>query len=508
MSRVIPQATPRLIQKQSLVLTQELQLFLKLIQMNTVELREYLSEQLIENPTLEENEDETQTFDSLEAGLPSNTYEEDASSQDFQDFLARDEVYSQYVNFFKDYSDDEFPSWENRVSSGESLLDHLTWQLDLINLTDEERLIARIIIGNLNEDGYLEARLEDIASLCLAEERDNENPLIAKAQLEEKAVEEETVPDIQYLRKVEGVLQKLQRTLDPVGVCARDLKECLRIQLENLGFSEKDTPYVISQEYLEELGERNFHLISEKLGVPHEEVLNSFDIISSLEPKPGRPFYTREVEKHIVPDFYVYKVGDELQLQLNSDMPSLRVSQYYRNLIRKSSGLPNETRQYLKEKIDAAQRILKCLTEREDTIRRVVGEIIKAQRDFFEYGSEYIKPLRLKDIAESARVHESTVSRITSRRYISTPHGTIQLKALFSRRVETSHGGDVSFERLKSIIREIIMEEPEENPYSDEDISKILERRNIVVARRTIAKYRKILNIPSSSVRAKSKKTR
>ncbi|MEM4658910.1 MAG: RNA polymerase factor sigma-54 [Candidatus Methanosuratincola sp.] len=501
MSRVIPQTTPRLVQKQSLVLTQELQLFLKLIQMNTIELREYLSEQLIENPTLEENEDGGQSLDFPETGTSSNTDEEEVSTPDFQDFLARDEVYSQYVDFFKDYGDDELPSWENRVSSAESLLDHLTWQLDLLELTDEERSIAGIIIGNVNEDGYLEVGLEDIALYCLSEEAGKGNLPTSEA-----AAEGETVPDIQYLRKIEGVLQKLQRTLDPVGVCARNLKECLRIQLENLGFSDKDTPYVISQEYLEELGERNFHLIAEKLGVPYEEVLNSFDVISSLEPKPGRPFYTREVEKHIVPDFYVYKVGDELQLQLNGDLPSLRISQYYRNLIKKSSGLPSETKKYLREKIDAAQRILKCLNEREDTIRRVLGEILKAQRDFFEYGSEYIKPLRLKDVAESAKVHESTVSRITSRRYICTPQGTIQLKALFSRRVETSHGGDVSFERLKSIIREIIMEEPEDNPYSDEDISKILERRNIVVARRTIAKYRKLLNIPSSSDRAKTKK--
>ena len=163
--------------------------------------------------------------------------------------------------------------------------------------------------------------------------------------------------------------------------------------------------------------------------------------------------------------------------------------------------LPRDAKKYIREKLEAAQRIIKCLEERDATIRRVISEIVKVQRDFFEYGNAYIRPLRLKDIAQTVNVHESTVSRITSRRYIQTPQGTIELKSLFSRKIETSHGRELSFEKVKTIIKEIVANEPPESPYSDEDISKILERRNIKVARRTVAKYRKILNIPSSSER-------
>ena len=259
------------------------------------------------------------------------------------------------------------------------------------------------------------------------------------------------------------------------------------------------------ENHLEELDRNDLSNIVDKLGCSLEEVRHAFSVISSLEPRPGRPFYKKDSEKYIVPDFYVHKIGHELQVQLNRDFPKVRISSYYRSLLKKEKTLPPEAKQFLKEKIEAAQRIMKCLDEREAAVRKIITKIVEVQRDYFEHGRAYLKPLILKDVAQSVGVHESTVSRITSRRYIQTPQGTIELKSLFSRKIETSHGKEVSFEKVISMIKEIIAAELPESPYSDEDISKILERRSIKVARRTVAKYRKTLKIPSSSARANQK---
>jgi len=205
-----------------------------------------------------------------------------------------------------------------------------------------------------------------------------------------------------------------------------------------------------------------------------------------------------------VPDYFVYKVDKEYQIQLNRDIPKVRVSHYCRKLLKNRKKLTPETKKYIKEKLDSAQRIIKCIEEREAAVKKVVKKIVEKQKEFFEYGKEYIQPLKLKDIAhdKDVDVHESTVSRITSRRYISTPQGVFKLKSLFSRKIGTSDENNVSFEKLKSVLMEIIADESTDNPYSDEDISRILERRNIKIARRTVSKYRKILNIPSSAERA------
>lgn len=487
MASIGPKLTQTLTQKQSLILTQDLQLFLKLIQMNTLELKEYLDEQLIENPTLEVVEE--QNTDG-EVNENSNTTDESLPTDSDSNYT--DEDTSGFPEYFT-ATEDDLPPWENRVSSDLSLFDHLNWQLEMLDLPRDEIRIAALIIGNTNDDGYLDADVEDLARSYVLE-------LIENGDISEGVGDS---PDDLYVDKVNEVLNKLQCSLDPPGVCARDLNECLKIQALDLGVKYDGIEIQIIENYLEEVSERMLDEIAVSLGVTVQEVEQAASIIHSLEPKPGRPYYKKDTDKYIVPDFFVYKVGDEFQLQLNNDFPRLRVNMYYRNLIRKSANLPPEDRKYVREKIEAAKRIIKCLEERDETVRKVLSEIVRVQTDFFEFGNEYIRPLRLKDVAEKAKVHESTVSRITSKRYIYTPQGTIGLKSLFSRRIETSHGGDVSFEKLKSIIIDIISEETEGSPYSDEDISKILERRNIMVARRTVAKYRKILNIPSSSQRGK-----
>jgi RNA polymerase sigma-54 factor len=499
MSTNLSQTTSqRQVLQQRLILTQELQLFLKLIQMTTLELKDYLEEQLIENPTLEENEEPPDKSES------SSTEEEfDLGSLGTERLLGGGEDMPHYSSRELDANGEDEQPWESRVTSADSLNDHLEWQLEVSDLTPWEKEIASVIIGNTNEDGYLEIDIDEILELYLQEHgtlsgapADNGNGLHAELDEEE------------LRREIEEILAIVQTTFDPTGTCARSLSECLRIQALDLGYKEDGLEMRIIEGYLEELEDADVSKLAGELGCAPGEVKEALSVISSLEPRPGRPFYMKDTEKYIVPDFYVYRVGNELQVQLNRDFPKVRISSYYRSLLKKEKSLPPEAKQFIKEKIEAAQRIMKCLDEREVAVKKIISKIVDVQRDFFEHGKDYIKPLILKDVAQSVGVHESTVSRITSRRYIQTPQGTIELKSLFSRKIETSHGKEVSFERVKSMIREIVAEELPDSPYSDEDISKILERKNVKVARRTVAKYRKALKIPSSSARAGAGKKR
>lgn len=485
--------------QQRLILTQELQLFLKLIQMTTLELKEYLEQELVENPALEEEpgEKDAEDVDS----------KEDFNLKPFEDsfLVGGNQGLPSFKESFEE-GEEETP-WESRVSEVQSLLDHLKWQLSLSDFSSEEKQIASLIIGNTNEDGYLETDPEEIALLLIKQNHE----LNSSAETENASEREKTAlyenllaSNESYVHRVEEVLKKIQSSFDPPGVCARSLKECLKIQAEELGYY--GVVREIIEDHLEDVGKRDYEKIADTLGISVGEVERAGSFISSLEPKPGRPFYMKDTEKYIVLDFYIYKVGNDLQIQLNRDFPKVRVSQYYKTLFKQGANLSTDVKKYIKEKLEAAQRVIKCLEERDAAVRKIMTKIVEFQKDFFEYGTNYIRPLRLKDIAQAVGVHESTVSRITSRRYVHTPQGTIELKSLFCRKIETSHGEEVSFERVKTVIKEIIASEPPENSYSDDDISKMLERRNIKVARRTVAKYRKILKIPSSSERMVKKR--
>ncbi|HML95882.1 MAG TPA: RNA polymerase factor sigma-54 [Thermodesulfobacteriota bacterium] len=499
MSTNLSQTTSqRQVLQQRLILTQELQLFLKLIQMTTLELKDYLEEQLIENPTLEENDE------------PSDKTESDSGEEDFdlgslggERLLGGDDDMPHYSSRELDGGGEDEQPWESRVTSADSLNDHLRWQLEVSDLLPGEKQIASVIIGNTNEDGYLEIDVDEILELYLQEHGADS----AASNGDGPDGGAAGSLDLGELRsEIEEVLAVIQTTFDPTGACSRSLGECLRIQALDLGYKEDGLEIRIIDGYLEELEDTDIQKMAAGLGCTPGEVKEALSVISSLEPRPGRPFYQKDTEKYIVPDFYVYKIGNELQVQLNRDFPKVRISSYYRSLLKKEKSLPPEAKQFIKEKIEAAQRIMKCLDEREAAVKKIISKIVEVQRDFFEHGKDYIKPLILKDVAQSVGVHESTVSRITSRRYIQTPQGTIELKSLFSRKIETSHGKEISYERVKSMIREIVADELPGSPYSDEDISKILERKNVKVARRTVAKYRKALKIPSSSARAGAKK--
>lgn len=484
--------SPRLIQNQRLILNQEQQLFLKLIQMTSLELKEYVETQLEENPALEEDF-ETNSKEEQQAESP----DEIDLIESYKDTFNNDDSFPHLKDNF--YDQDSDYSWENNISSDLSLLDYLKWQLSVSSFTQIEKMISSIIIGNTDEDGYLKADKEEIMKEFYE--------LISSFNSE--IYENESFRSINrddFNKLLQDTLFKIQKNFDPVGVCARNLKECLSIQSENIGIRDGDLVRTLIDNYLEYISKDNIEQIAIELVVPLDNIRNAVNIISTLEPKPGRPFYIKDTEKDMEPDYHIYKIGNELQIQYKNHIPRLRISNYYKKLIYQSISMSPETKKFLKEKLESAKRVIKGIQERESAIFKVLKKIVDVQRDFFFYGNNFIKPLRLKDVAEdeNVNVHESTVSRITSKRYISTPNGVIPLRSLFSRKIETKHGPDVSFERVKSIIEDLISNEKEDSPYSDEDISKILEIRNIKLARRTVAKYRKLLNIPSSSKRAKN----
>ncbi|HEY7535646.1 MAG TPA: hypothetical protein VH878_06835, partial [Thermodesulfobacteriota bacterium] len=306
MKSIDTKTAPRLVQEQRLILTQELQLFLKLIQMTTLELREYIEEQLIENPLLEEAEEKnTESIDSNEVDFEFKLIENNLLSNKEENFKSFKE--------FTDEGEEEIP-WENKVSAPQSLLDYLQWQIDISDFSDEEKKIASIIIGNTDEDGYLELDLKEIALLLVKNQGDsNLNPVINNVSEEEQMEFYENLieGDRSYIDKVESVLNKIQSSFDPPGVCARNLQECLKIQAEELGYDNGNPALKnIIKVYLEEIASKDYKKIADALEISIEEAEHAASVISSLEPKPGRPFYSKDTAKYIVPDFYVYKVGN------------------------------------------------------------------------------------------------------------------------------------------------------------------------------------------------------
>ena len=373
------------------------------------------------------------------------------------------------------------PSWENTIPQRDSLLEHLRWQLSMTDFDDEEKEIASLVIGNINEDGYLEMDTEEISDMLNGRYR---------GWSREKR-----------LAEVERVARRIRITFDPVGVGSRSLSECLAAQALDLGYETGSLLMKVVEDHIDDLGEKDYDGIASKLGVAKEKILEAEALITSLEPRPGRPYYTEDKARRVVPDFFVYRVGDALQIQSNRNFPRLRISSYCRKMLAEGKNLTGETAAYLREKIEAARRIVRGVEERETTIRKVMEKIVSEQKEFFEHGSSHIKPLRLKDVAETVGIHESTVSRITSGKYVQCSRGVVELKRLFSRGVSTSRGKRLSLEKIKSMIREIVDEEPARCAFSDQDISRILSMKNVKVARRTVAKYRKMLGIPSSSKR-------
>lgn len=462
---------------QSLVMTPQLQQAIKLLQLGRQEYLEVIEKELLENPVLEDAREDLEEGEqpplkqekSEPETLPSDARSGDQS--EYQDCLYEESLYS-YTggsNTF-DPQDSRSPL-ETMVSQPEGLDSHLLWQLRTSDATSEEQDIAVAIFGNIDRNGYLCCSVSEIAQLI-------------------------NVP----VEKVEQVL-KLVQTFDPPGIAARDLQECLMVQLEQQGLSDTLSARIL-QEHLTKLENHKYDLIAKEENVALESVYDAVRHIRSLEPRPGRPF-ADEAPIYITPDIYVRKVGDKYLISLNeSGMPRLRINEQYKEIFSKSNCPEKSDREYVQECVKSAFWLIKSVHQRQQTIYKVTESIMKFQYEFLEKGIAGLRPLILKDVAEEVGMHESTVSRVTTNKYVHTPQGVFELKYFFSPGLRAGNG-EISAESVKERIRDLISKEDNQKPLSDQALVKLLKGEGIDIARRTIAKYREMMGILSSSKRKK-----
>ena len=464
---------------QQLVMTPQLQQAIKLLQLARLELLEVINQEMEENPLLEDAP-EGMPAEADAGGNPITTPPEPPPLEPvtMEETARADIDWSNYLGEYNtpgpvyfEAEQREVPEYENFIARRESLSEHLMWQLLLSLPTRREERIGSAIIGNLNRDGYLQATLDEIATLAEAD-----------------------------TSEAESVLGKMQ-SFDPPGVCARDLRECLLIQMRQLGLQDSIVVQVI-RNHVKDLENKNYKAISRALGVGLGDVLSAVEIIIRLEPKPGRQFSDEEPQ-YINPDVFVYKVGDEFVIVLNEDgMPKLRISSFYKEaLSSKGAEFAGHTRDYIKNKLRSAVWLIRSIHQRQRTIYKVVESIVSFQRDFLEKGIAHLKPMVLRDVAGDIGMHESTVSRVTTNKFVHTPRGIFELKFFFNSSISRFYGAAIASASVKEKIRQIIESEDPAKPYSDKKMVEILKSSNIDIARRTVAKYRDILGVLPSSKR-------
>ncbi len=465
---------------QKLILTPQLQQAIKLLQLPHLELSHLLNQELLENPFLEEAVDEVP----VEELTP-----EEKESMEFEEAYEDTEVPLEgLMNFaVDDYFEERGfdgrdlgyfnpgtvnpPSFEQFLSKEPDLYDHLLWQLRLSNEPEDMRRVGEIIIGNIDENGYLSASIEDI--------------------IKEADTERETA---------EKALSLIQ-SFDPPGVGARNIAECLLIQLKILDLRDTIVEKIIINN-MDELEKRKYARIAQQYDLSIKDVMAAVKIIEGLQPKPGRNFST-ESTNYVIPDVYLIRIEDGYQIILNDEgLPRLRISNFYRKLIQQNNIFPKEDKQFFIEKLRSAVGLLKGLDQRSRTIYRVTESLLKLQGDFFDKGVQYINPLTLRDVASRLNMHESTISRVTSNKYLSCEHGIFCFKFLFSSALQ-SGTGSVSSTSVKNSIKKIVIEEDSGRPLSDQHIVEMLKSSGIIIARRTVAKYREELGIPSQTHRRK-----
>ncbi|MDY0163890.1 RNA polymerase factor sigma-54 [Desulfobotulus sp.] len=461
---------------QQLVMTPQLQQAIKLLQLSRLELVDAIQQELEQNPALEERVDapEGETPDMAEAVSSEEMLQEVEISEKVSpetDWEAYLDEYSSAGRVHFESEEREAPRYENFVSEKESLHDHLLWQLSMADVDPEIQTLASLIIGNINTDGYLDATLDEISQV---------------SGYPESAAEE-------ALRQVQS--------FDPAGVGARNLKECLLLQIRRLGL-EADIVEKIIAHHLKHLENKNFKAIAKSLKEPLETIIAAVGVIRSLEPKPGREFHN-EAPVYITPDIYVYKHNDDFIITLNDDgMPRLHINPYYKKAMRTGEKISGETKDYLQEKMRSASWLIKSIQQRQKTIYNVMESIVRFQRDFFEKGVAYLKPMVLRDVAQDIQMHESTISRVTTNKYAYTPQGLFELKYFFNSSISRVEGEAMASVSVLEKIKQLVESEDPQNPYSDLKIATIFEEeQNIRIARRTIAKYREILKILPSSKR-------
>jgi RNA polymerase sigma-54 factor len=468
---------------QKLVMTPSLQQAIKLLQMTRMELETLLTQELVENPVLEENEiteDETpQREEEMAPEAPANG--EGLDHTESMENIDLDAYFGDYWEGPGQSSmmeEREEPPIENSLSREADLYDHLLWQLHMADVTPRQREIVELIIGNLNPDGFLVATPEEIREMGVAEEREY------------------------TMEEIEEALC-IVRSFDPPGIACVDLRESLLLQMDIKGISQDALARRMISEAWDLFLRRQFPAVAKKLNVELPELEAAIEVIRALETHPGRQFST-DRPHYIEPDVFVRRVGDEYVIQLNDDgLPRLRVSRAYRRMLQtmRSEGRQTEAQQFIKDKIRSAVWLIKSLDQRQRTIYKVAASIVRQQREFLDRGIEHLRPMVLRDVAEDIGMHESTVSRVVSNKYIHTQRGLFPMKFFFHSGIDREYGDNISSLTVKRKIEQLIQAEDPKRPLSDSELMRILNREGIQIARRTVAKYRDELSIPSSTDR-------
>ncbi|MEW6213664.1 MAG: RNA polymerase factor sigma-54 [Nitrospirota bacterium] len=465
---------------QKLILTPQLQQAIKLLQMPQLELSQILNQELIENPFLEESIDEITTEELTPEERESTEIEEpEEDTKTPLDMLMKFTVDEYFEERGCDGRDLGYfnpgtvtpTSFDQFLTKGPDLYDHLLWQLRLSNEQEVIRKVGEIIIGNIDENGYLRASVEELM--------------------------EEAKTDTETVKKALWLIQ----SFDPPGVGARNITECLLLQLKTLNLQGTLIEKIIINN-MDELEKKKYTLIAQQYNMPLKDVMNAVKIIEGLEPKPGGNFFTASTN-YIVPDVYVLKTEEGYQIVLNDEgLPRLRINSLYRKLIKQKNTFQKEDKQFMLEKLRSAIELLKSLDQRNRTIHIVTESIVNLQKEFFDKNIEYLKPLTLRDVASRLNMHESTISRVTSNKYLSCSHGIFSFRFFFSSALRGSMG-NVSSTAVKNIIKKIVAEEDSRMPLSDKHIVEMLKSNGIIIARRTVAKYREEIGIPSQIQRRK-----
>lgn len=461
-------------QSQKLVMTPELKQAIEILQYNAVELNEFIRQELLNNPLLEnpkneevqdDKDDKREKEDKKDA--EQEIKEQEAKEIDWKEYFSDFESTKTRNNFKEEKEEILF---QNFVTDETTLTEHLLFQLKFTLLSKAEKDVAEYIIENLDSNGYYQLTDEEIKEKFNIGDKD--------------------------LEKITGVIHEF----DPPGVCAKNLRECLILQLKREGMENPVAERII-QDHLDDLAANRILQIAKATNFTKEEVQEAADFIKSLEPKPGREFSSMKGVKYIIPDITVEKIDGEYVIRINEiTAPRLTISNYYRQLL-SSGNIENNASSYISKKLNAAVRIIKSIEQRRTTIIKVVKAILEFQYDFFEYGKIHMKPLTLKEVADHVEVHESTVSRAVNGKYMQCPNGIFELKFFFQSGVSSQGGEGVSSLSIQSMIRRLIDEEDPKKPLSDQFITDELIKNGINISRRTVAKYRDELNIPSSSKR-------
>ncbi|NNJ95028.1 MAG: RNA polymerase factor sigma-54 [Halobacteria archaeon] len=472
---------------QHLTMTPQLQQAIRLLQLSTLELQSEVQEALDTNPMLDQDDgtgsEATETKETTQAAdeaARDGAVQAEGENENIPDDLPIDSNWDDVFDTgATSYSAPDTSGtrdiMETVTVSGEGLHEHLAWQVELTNFSATDRLIAHTIIDSIDDDGYLQVTAEDLHNLL-----DGEPPI---------------EPD-----EIEAVIHRIQQ-LDPIGACARSLQESLQLQLQHY---DPDTPWLhearaLIRDYFNLLSNRDFTQLTRKMKLDTGSLQQVIELVQSLNPRPGAQFNTTEPE-YIVPDVFVVRKNGKWTVELNTDsLPKLRINSMYANMVKRGS--TSKDNNYMRDNLQEARWFLKSLQSRHETLLKVASTIVERQQGFFDYGEEAMKPMVLRSIAEAIEMHESTVSRVTTRKYMHTPRGIFEFKFFFSSHVATETGGECSATAIRAIIKKLVAAENPAKPLSDSKMASVLADQGIKVARRTIAKYRESLSISPSNER-------